>query len=328
MLPQTLDRALSMFGTLRSKIDEVLLVDTVRRIRSAWVRYTPRDNPYLRRVSVAGIDSGYNYAEYRGYALYVVNAVWVAIGSGGEELADGLVDIDISSSTALEYELSILSIAMEIEAMKRVLSDVDIVLVDGSLVAKFYRLLRAGEEGLDGLGMSKARPGTYMKELLYTLALHPTKIFFLSKNTNSKDVLGLVKGDLYYFERYTEGCAGYSKPLLLEESSQRGTANLAKVFRRLVKDVVGTEVLPVVTYVRLEPFARVYRLEFVVERGEDVDSRVRYFMDSINPYTVAGYPYPLMRADQLARVSDADLERIKAVLGIVGDPYAREPLAV
>ncbi len=328
VLPQALDRALSMFGAIRSKIDEVLLVDGVRRVQSLWIGYVPKYNPYLRRLSIAGIDSGYNYAEYRGYALYVANVVWVIIGGDKGEIADGFADIDVSSSTMLEHELSILSITMEIEAVKRVLDRADLVLVDGSLVAKFYRLLRARDEGLDILGSKKVSLREAMNELLYAVALYPGKVVFLSKNSNAKDVLGLVKGDVYYFERYTDGVPGYSRPLLLEESSQRGSATLARVLKHSIKDVVGLDATPVATYIRLEPFARVYRLEFVAERDDDPETRVRYVMDALSLYTIAGYPYPLMRADQLAKVSDTDLERIRAVLGIVSDPYSREPLAV
>ncbi|HDI02326.1 MAG TPA: DNA double-strand break repair nuclease NurA [Ignisphaera sp.] len=326
MLPQTVDKALTMFGVLRSKIDESLLIDGIRKIRSLWKVHRPNLNPYVKKVSIGAVDSGYNYTEYRGYALYVVNAVWIAIEQGIGEAADGIVDIDVSSSSSLELELSILSIAMELEAAKKILDRVDILLIDGSLIAKFFRLLRAKDQIFDIFIEKKLSLQDILRELIYLSTLYSKKVVFISKNSNAKDVLGYVKGDIYYFERYTEGQPGFSKPMVLEESRQKGTAILAKIFSYSAKDVVGIHAKPVVTYVRLEPFSRVYRIEFVAEEGEDLETRVKYVMDLMSPFILSGYPYPLLRADQLARVSDSDLSRIVTVLGIVSDPYSREPL--
>ncbi len=314
-----------MYDRIRAKIDEALLIDVVKRIRNRWISHIPKSNPYLRQIQIGAVDSGYNYMEFRGYALYIVNASMVAIGPTGDSV-DGIVDVDVSSSTVLEYELSLLSIAMEIEAIEKLVAKTDLVLVDGSLLAKFFKLLRARDEVLELLLEKKISIKDMLNRLLTLLALYQRKIVFIAKNSNSKDLLNLVKGDVYYLERYTDGEPGFSRPQPLSESRAKGSQALAHTFRSICKEITGIGLDLVYTYIRFQPFSRVYRVEFACEDIQGVEDYIRSFMNMLEPYIFNGYPYPLMLADYMARVTGSDVERIATVLGIAVDPYAREPL--
>ncbi|MCS7111558.1 MAG: DNA double-strand break repair nuclease NurA [Ignisphaera sp.] len=327
MLAQVLDVAVSVFGSLRSKIDEVLAVDNITKIKDLWIPYKGSRNPYLKPYTIAAIDSGFNYNEYRGYVLYVLNAVSVIINDFMGEKIDGSVDIDVVSCNNIENELSLLSISMEVKTLTKILHAADIILMDGSLIAIFSKLRRASlEDNHELLEFKGVNTSQILKELIYSISIYPRKIIFISKNSNAKDVLGFVKGDIYYFERYTDGLPGHSKPIHLTHSRHLGIQTANRVFRRMVRDVAGIDISIAVSYVRFEPFSRIYRLEIPLEPGEDADTRIKHFMDVVSDFTVAGYPYPLMRADQMARVGLEDINRIAGILGILRDPRAREPL--
>lgn len=326
MLLQALDRALLEYASIRRKIDETLSSETVGNIRVLWRPYRGEQNPY-RKFSIAGVDSGFNYKEFRGYALYIQETVWIIIDREGQELCDGIVNVDVTSTTNIELELSLLSVVTEVAVALKLLDSVDLVVVDGSLLAAFSRIRKASlEEEHEVLVNKGVDILAVLKGLARALSKNPRKIAFMAKSSNSKDLLGLVKGDVYYFERYTDGVPGYSKPIDLRASKHAGVAAAARSFTNYVKNVTGEELYIVASYVRLEPYSRVYRLEFVVSPREDQEARARYAIDALSALTVAGYPYVLLRADQMARVSTGDINRVAAVLGIHKDPSSREPL--
>ncbi len=328
MLTQTLDITLEMYDFIRGKIDENLTVDNIEKIRGFWIPYKSHDNPYLRkRIAVAAIDSGYNYIEYRGYALYVVNTVWVKLDPWSGEVVDGFVDMDVVSVPNIEYELSLLSMAMEINTALNIINDVDILLMDGSLVAMFSKLRRASiEQGHELLENRKIDVSRLLKELVYMVSINPRKIVFISKNSGARDLLGFVKGDVYYFERYTDGIPGYSRPIDLIYSKHMSIAAIAKIFRNYSRNIVGLSNSIGLSYIRFEPFSRIYRVEFVFEPHESLDNIIRSLVNNISDSIVQGYPYPLIRADQMARIGLGDMARVAALLGVIEDPKGREPL--
>lgn len=324
MITLTLDLALERFGFLRNKVDEVVSVDTLELLRSLWTSYRGRQNPYVRRLSVTGIDSGYNYIEYRGYALYVVNTIAVLVSEDREESSEGWVDVDIVTSPNIEYELSLLAMCMEIESIKKMVSKADLVLVDGSLIAMFSKLYKASMDlGLEVLENKGINVEKILKDLVYTVSIYPKKFVFISKNSNSKDLLGLVKGDIYYIERYTDFEPGYTKPVDLASSRHLGVATAVRLFRHYVKKLTGLDLSVGLTYIRFDSFKRVYRVELALEREEDIDGRVRYIINTLSDINISGYPYPLMRAHDLAKISGRDVERIAILLGIAKDPRDR-----
>ncbi len=326
MLAKIFDRVLNSFGYLRSKIDEILLSDAEKRIRSLWRVYRAKHNPYLGFTRIAAVDSGYNILEFRGFALYAVSTVWVLIGEDIGEECDGLIDIDISSSSMLESELSLLSILMEFEAIEKIASRADLVLVDGSLIAKSHRLVKALNDGSELLKEKGISVQNIVLDRLTTIFTLSRKIVFLSKNSTSKDILSMVKGDVYYFERYTDGLPGYSSPLYAVHARYGLTVYIARFLESISKDRTGVTLKPIIAYVRFTPNARVYRLEILVEDLIEAEDRIKHFMNIIEPFTIEGYPYPLMRADSLARISHHDLEALARILGVAQDPYSREPL--
>ncbi|MEM4788382.1 MAG: DNA double-strand break repair nuclease NurA [Ignisphaera sp.] len=325
MLAQILDLTLERFNFLRSKVDELVSLDAIKFLKSLWVKYEGHNNPYIKKLSIAGIDSGYNYIEYRGYALYVVNTVSVLLNENREEYLDGWIDVDIASSPNLEYELSLLSTCIEVEFMERLANKADVILVDGSLVATLSKLYKASiDSGLDiieGKGINVTR---LLKDLVVMLSINPKKFAFISKNSNSRDLLGLVKGDIYYLERYTDFETGYSKPMDLVYSKNLGVASIARLFKKYSKRSTGLDLTIGLTYVRFDRFSRVYRVELVVEPGEDVDTRIKRLIDALSDVIVFGYPYPLTRAHNLAKIGSKDVERVATLLGIAKDPRDRE----
>lgn len=325
MLTQTLDTVLSHFGFLRSKIDEVVTNDVLKSLKSLWIKYKGYMNPYIKRVSVTGIDSSYNYIEYRGFALYAINTVSVLLDLDIETEVNGNIDVDITSSPNIEYELSLLSMCMEINAVSSVMSKSDLVLIDGSLIAMFSKLYKASiDNNLEILDNKGINVSDILKKLIYTVTLNPRKLVFISKNSSSKDLLGLVKGDIYYLERYTDFEPGYSKPSDLLHSKHLGISTIVRLFKRYVKNLVGLDTSIGLTYVRLDNFARVYRIEMVIDQNEDIDDRVRSIINILSEISISGYPYPLMRAHMLAKIGDRDVERIAILLGIAKDPRDRE----
>lgn len=325
MITQTFDVALTRFKFLRSKIDEVVTVDMMKTLRSYWINYRARQNPYFDRVSIAGIDSGFNYIEYRGYALYAMNTVTVIVNGDEPEHVEGFADIDVVSTHNLEHELSILSICSEVQAMAKAMERSDIVLVDGSLIAMFSKLYKASmENGLDVLDSKGINTSEVLRSLVYMVVLSPRKFVFISKNSNSKDLLGFVKGDIYYLERYTGFTSGYTRPLDLLYSKHIGVSTVVRLFKRYVRNLTGLDSSIALVYIRFKDFANVYRVEMVVEPGEDVEDRVRRIVDLLFGVNISGYPYPLIRAHNLAKIGNQDMERIAVLLGIASDPRNRE----
>ena len=327
MLTHTLDVALTRFRFLRSKIDEVVTYDMLKKLKSHWVGYRGERNPYTKRAGLAGIDSGYNYVEYRGYAIYVLNSVAVLLSEEGEDIIDGVIDIDIAATSNIDYELSLLSLCAEVQLMEKAMRRADVVLVDGSLVAVYSKLYRASmDNGLEILDSKGVNVSEALKKLIYMVTLNPRKFVFISKNSSAKDLLGFVKGDVYYLERYTDFASGYTKPIDLQYSKHLGVATVARSFKRYARNLTGLDTTIYLTYARFSDFARVYRVEFVSESGEDSEDRIRFLFKTLSDVLISGYPYPLARAHSLARVGDRDIERIAVLLGVSKDPRGREEL--
>ncbi|MEM3979920.1 MAG: DNA double-strand break repair nuclease NurA, partial [Ignisphaera sp.] len=99
---------------------------------------------------------------------------------------------------------------------------------------------------------------------------------------------------------------------------------IARLFKKYSKRSTGLDLTIGLTYVRFDRFSRVYRVELVVEPGEDVDTRIKRLIDALSDVIVFGYPYPLTRAHNLAKIGSKDVERVATLLGIAKDPRDRE----
>jgi len=317
------DYALSRLNELRRRVDEAILLHVIKNVEARWVKKPPAQLEYY--PDVCGIDSGYNYAEFRGYALYIVDAVLSAVDRYGSEWFDYEVDVDVVGSTTLESDLTYISTHLEMSLAARNTARCSYILFDGGLLAKYIRLSKAAAEGV---GVNRYSPARTLREFLYMIGAHPKKVVFFSKNSSAKDLLGMVKGDVYYIERLTEGATGFTKPFNLESSKMRGVSALASRFREELKNVSGVSLHPYVVYARFDSFKRVYRLEFVAEGDEDANETANRLFKAISAVSVSGYPYQLMRADQLARIGDRDVEKLASILGLSSEPRGREPLEV
>ena len=318
---------------IKAKVDELLPLDKIKYIKSLWVECVSPCASRIR-VNLAGIDSGFNYIEYRGYALYVVDVALVMLKHDGEELYEGDVDVDLFSSNNIEHELFIKGIELETKMLKRSIKENQngLILVDGSLLAKSSTLLRTrGELELVKNGKMK-KPSEILREMLEAVSKLGFRTVFVAKNSSSRDILGFAKGDVYYFEKYTDGVPGYAKPVLASRIS--GVSSLISKLRAFA-GIHGIEYFEdvAISYLRLKEGGRVYRVEIPVNSVhgsenvlEDVKHHIKLLMRILEQGSVGGYPYVLLRADELARITHNDIKRLAGIAGILLDPSAREPL--
>lgn len=325
MLPEALEVAMRKLALLRSAIDERLPPDKLRLVKTLWRTWRPGRRGVKARL--IGIDSGFNYIEYRGYALYIVDCARVAITEESEELYDGYVDIDVVSSSNVEYELFLRSLELEVRMLEESVNTPGIVLVDGSLLAKAAALMKArGELELVRAGVME-HPSRVLERLAGALVRLGRRAVFIAKNSNSRDVLRLAKGDVYYFENYTDGAPGYSRPVMASRIS--GISSIVKGLEALAGLKGMAQRLDVaITYVRLREGGRVYRVEvpLIGDRSGDAEEYIRLLLTALEHHCVKGYPYVLMRADELARITGRDLRRLARLTGVLLDPHGREPL--
>ncbi len=337
MLSSILEKAVRNAKAIRADIDERIAEERIRLIRDLWIGFIPKKES--GDVCIAGIDSSYNYLEYRGYALYAANATWVGVCSCREEIGDQISDVGIISTTLIERELDLLTTHMELEAIEKAAKLYDLVLVDGSVLVRLNVLMKASrshEKYAITQKYPEVNPDELRLRLLSILMRNEGKVVFIAKKSYARDILGLSKGDIYYFERYTY-VPGFSHPILASEFSEvaghgvrfLGFGPMILEVRKMLSSY-GMEAAfdTIVTYVRFDYGSRVYRMEIPVFtiQSEDITEIVKRVIRRIVPICVQGYPYVLSRVDSLVRITNKDMERVAMVLGLYGEPTSREPV--
>ena len=244
---------------------------------SSWKPYTP----VARSCRSVGVDSSWNKRAYQGLNLYVVDAV--AISSANEIVASDYVD-DISDSARSE---SLETKAMEMEATvteQAVESGKsDVVCVDGSIIARLNKRAASAASG-------EARK--YRNSV------------FVAKSSESRSQFGQLgsrAGDIYYYNRTSGSCAGYSAPF--EISTPYGP----------VYEV----------YARLRDNTPMVRVEILGQAGEQ---EVRGVLDALCYHSVSGYPYCLKLAHNACKVSDHDIDRIASIFSLQNEHGAMDAL--
>lgn len=337
MLPETLEIAVRNANRIKTAIDEKIAEERLKLIKELWIDFIPRAKSI--NICIAGIDSGYNYLEYRGYALYIANATWVGICKGMEELGEQMIDVDILSTTLIEKELDMLTTHMEIEAVEKASKLYDLVLVDGSILVRLNMLMKARgshERYIISRKHPEVNPDDLRLKILSTLMRNEGKVIYIAKKSYARDLLGLSKGDIYYFERYTQN-PGFSHPILASEFSEiegEGIRFLGfgpmimEVRKLLANQGLEPNFDAVVSYVRFDYGGRVYRLEIPIFTTQHIDliEMVKNAIRNILPVCIQGYPYVLARVDSLVRVSNKDVERVAMIVGLYKEPTSREPL--
>lgn len=173
--------------------------ETYKRAVSSWINYSPEN----LNMNICAIDSSWNYSRYHGFYLYAIEGVSVL--PDNSFAAEPLYDVGLSSMIIDESgqkvsnpNLWMASRGMDFEYSLALTSSVltDYVLVDGSLLARYYD---RRERKIVGFY-------EHAEELL-----KKENIIFVAKNSESTSVLDGPIGDIFYFDKATNK-SGYSKP--------------------------------------------------------------------------------------------------------------------
>lgn len=299
---------------LRAVLRELPPLEILELVQSLWSRYSPRP----RLLCLAGVDSGYNYAEMRGYTIYMVGGAVVSSCSGVDgDLRVGLLSSDRDPEAVMAYE----AVGLEVSMIERGSRDEQLVLVDGSLISKIGLLLRRARQALENPSAAEDLVARLVRSSLRG------RVVFVSKNSTSRDLISAhlpmgsvsLRSDLYYFDRYTLE-PGYTQPLVLGRGREPGSVSslIARASR-----ISGEDLLVILSYVRLSAGGALMRLEIPSRSSEDPEEAVRAVIDAISG-DPRGYPVVLKEADRVSRISSADVERLRRLLGLWGEREAWE----
>jgi hypothetical protein len=200
MLIETLDYAVTNREQILSTIKFEEQESILKRGRDLWIDFDPQPTGDSKLV---GIDSSWNFIPYQGFYIYAVDAV--SMLGDGTSLVPPLFDVGLSTltvKTGEEYvsspELALESIGMdyEFDQVKSCLGKAGYVLVDGSILARYYDRKRQRE----GAFYETA------KELM-----NQEGVLFVSKKSYSNLTLRGQLGDMFYYNRISSK-AGFSQP--------------------------------------------------------------------------------------------------------------------
>src|SRR5271155_1095721 len=150
MLVETFEYAVNNREEIISRINFEKHESTLRRAAELWTEYDPPRNS--KPTKLVGIDSIWNFVPYQGFYLYAVDAVSVL--DDGTCLVPPLLDVDLSTlsvKSGEEYisspQLALESIGMDYEfgQARSCVGKADHILVDGSLLARYYDRKREKE---------------------------------------------------------------------------------------------------------------------------------------------------------------------------------------
>ncbi len=199
MLIEAYVHATSRRNEILQRVDVSKLTESLRKARGLWVDYQPHSSD----SDISGIDSSWNLIPYQGFFLYAVNAV--SISADESFPVSPRFDVDISTLELEEGDeivynprLRLQSMGMEYEydLATESLDKRDIVLIDGSVLARFYdRRLK--------------KP---MKFFEYaSMLMNKQNVIFVAKTSESRISLGGPVGDMFYFSK-AASTPGFSKP--------------------------------------------------------------------------------------------------------------------
>ncbi|MFQ5969767.1 MAG: DNA double-strand break repair nuclease NurA [Nitrososphaerales archaeon] len=249
----------------------------LERAKEYWVEY----EPIASKSVLAGVDSSYNKQQFQGFHLYVIDAVCVT--KDGNILAKDFVQkIGVLDQSQLEAR----SMEIETDVAAKAANIVDLILIDGSLIARLV------------LGI-----GSAIKSAIDLTREH-NNIVFISKTSDSREIfeeMGSRVGDIYYFN-HIDKKAGYSRPHALTRNRKQ---------------------LVTVVFARLNDYTPLIKLELP---GRVPDDKVREVLDKLAYGSVSGYPYVLKLAHNKALVSHNEIERLASIYGLKNEIGAREVL--
>jgi hypothetical protein len=202
MLVETFEYAVNNREEILSRIEFEEHESILRKARELWTDYDPSSEGGSARL--VGIDSSWNFVPYQGFYIYAVDAV--SIQGDGTYLVPPLIDVNLSTLSVKSGEdyisspqLALESIGMdyEFEQARSCMGKADYILVDGSVLARYYDRKRKEE--------SSSFHET-AKELMQQEGM-----LYISKKSFSNTALRGGLGDMFYFNRVSTR-PGYSSP--------------------------------------------------------------------------------------------------------------------
>jgi len=199
MLIEAYNHAIARREAILQNVDPNKLTELLDKARGLWVDYQPRST----ESDISGIDSSWNLIPYHGFYLYAVDAVSISEDESFPvspffDVNIGALGLEEGDEVVYNPRLMLQSIGMEYEynLATKTLERKDFVLIDGSVLARFYdRRLK--------------RP---MKFFEYaSMLMNKKNVIFVAKTSNSNVVMNGVVGDMFYFSK-SASTPGYSKP--------------------------------------------------------------------------------------------------------------------
>jgi hypothetical protein len=190
MLIETIEFAANNRDQILSAIKFEEHESILKRARELWTDFEPNDALDSRLV---GIDSSWNFIPYQGFYIYAVDAA--SMLGGGLYLIPPLFDVGLSTlavKSGEEYvsspELALESVGMEyeFEQARDCVGKAEYVLVDGSILARYYDRKRKKESSFYETA----------KELM-----NKEGLLYVSKKSYSNLTLGGALGDMFYYNR-------------------------------------------------------------------------------------------------------------------------------
>jgi len=170
----------------------------------SWVEYQSQAGKSV----LAGVDSSYNRQQFQGFHLYVIDVVCVT--KEGSILAKEFVhDIGVMDQSRLEAK----SMEMETYVAGQAANNADLILIDGSMIARFVS------------------PNISTIKSVTDLIKEHDNIVFISKTSDSREIferMGSRVGDIYFFN-HIGSKAGYSKPYLVTHYKEPVTVVYARL---------------------------------------------------------------------------------------------------
>ncbi len=161
---------------------------------SRWISYEPAQ----KKCESAGVDSSWNKRAFQGLNLYVITAVAVTSTNKvlASEFEDDLADSARRDSLESKAMLMEASVAQKAAAKR----EIDIVCIDGSLVARTNgKSLAIASEMVNKYGSS----------------------VYVSKSSESRTqfgALGSRAGDIYYYNHSSNHATGFSMPIEIKSA--------------------------------------------------------------------------------------------------------------
>jgi hypothetical protein len=294
--PEILVELFEKAASLKWKVDAISELKTgefrerVQRAKELWVGYRPEPAD----AAVWAVDSGWNYRLYSGFYVYALKAAAV---NAGMKISHSVAEVDMLSGDPYdamllpELALKYLAEGYEHEVALKASDDSDMVLVDGSMIARLEDVMRREQQRLKIEYMAHLKP-----------VIGAGNIAFVSKYSHDKSLLGGSLGDIYYINM-ASGEVGYTKPFIVTRYGWTFS----------------------VFYARLSEDANALHVEVPSAIDEGF---VQRFINALSETAVRGYPYQLIIAHKVANLSNDLMEMLCKAAGLTGFQEARGVLAV